>query len=49
MKIETPLFMALLLIGAGLATRLIAEGFLPGLVSTAIDYGSSLRRGRRRR
>jgi hypothetical protein len=49
MKIETPLFMALVLVATGLATRLITEGFLPALVSTVIEYGSKLRRGRRRR
>jgi hypothetical protein len=49
MKIATPLFMALVLIGTGLATRLITEGFLPGLVSTAFEQGSKLRRARRQR
>jgi hypothetical protein len=48
MKTATPLLMALVLIGTGLATRLITEGFLPTLVSTAIEYGSKLRRARRR-
>jgi hypothetical protein len=48
MKIATPLLMTVLLIGTALAARLIAEGFLPGLVSTVIEQGSKLRRARRR-
>jgi hypothetical protein len=49
MKIATPFLAALMMIGTALVARLVTEGFLPALVSTAIEQGSKFRRARQRR
>jgi hypothetical protein len=49
MKFATPFLAALAMIGMALAARLVTEGVLPALVSTAIEQGSKFRRARRRR
>jgi len=49
MKIDTLFLAALLLTGTALWARVVTQGFIPALVSTAIEYGLNGIRARVRR